>query len=279
MWLTLSCVPNRRVLHCVDPSGGVRLSVHSRIRASNAGVSVLASWPACRLNSPAKRSSLNRLLQRSMKASLQSSLSRIAAHVWPASSSSISRARRASSARPLRLAARWLSSIRSASVSTIVCSMNTIILPFHLLHATSRLPPNNNSIPVAVKFVNASGNAISVYDRPEDASLLLGAIAGAISGNPKRPLQTVRIAKRPTIEIDLGSLAAAIEPQAATITATAAAAGLQVAPADTKIARVSTLLEWKGTPGSQLYIAFVDSDDSAFVTLVFLTGLADWSVR
>lgn len=148
-------------------------------------------------------------------------------------------------------------------------SIHVIILPFHVLQSTSRLPPNNNSIPVAVKFVNASGNAISVYDRPEDASLLLGAIAGAISGNPKRPLQTVRIAKRPTIEIDLGSLAAAIEPQAATITATAAAAGLQVAPADTKIARVSTLLEWKGTPGSQLYIAFVDSDDSAFVTLVF----------
>src|SRR5204863_5095683 len=107
------------------------------MRASSAGVSVLASCPACLLNSPASRSSRNRLLQRSINASLQSSLSRIAAQVWSASSSNISRARRASSARPLRLAARWLSSIRSASVSTMGFSMNTIILPFQLLQYTS----------------------------------------------------------------------------------------------------------------------------------------------
>src|SRR5436190_3853893 len=115
------------------------------MRASSAGVSVLASCPACLLNSPASRSSRNRLLQRSINTSLQSSLSRIAAQVWSASSSNISRARRASSARPLRLATRWLSSIRSASVSTMVFSMNTIILPFQLLqytrHASHKLEP------------------------------------------------------------------------------------------------------------------------------------------
>jgi hypothetical protein len=66
---------------------------------------VLASCPACRLNNPASRSSRNRLRQRSTNASLQSSLSRIAAYVWPGSSSNSIRARRASSARPLRLAA------------------------------------------------------------------------------------------------------------------------------------------------------------------------------
>ena len=56
--------------------------------------------PSCRLNNPASRSATKRLLQRSIKLSVQSSLSRIAAHVRPASSNRISRARRASSARP-----------------------------------------------------------------------------------------------------------------------------------------------------------------------------------
>jgi hypothetical protein len=60
----------------------------------------------------------------------QSSLSRIAAHVWPASNSNISRARRVSSACPLRLAARRLKSIRSASVSTIL---------FRLLHHSTTI--------------------------------------------------------------------------------------------------------------------------------------------
>jgi len=64
-------------------------------------------------------------------------LSRIAAQVWSAASNNSNRARRASSARPLRLAARWLSSKRSASVNTMVFSMNTIILPFQLLQYTS----------------------------------------------------------------------------------------------------------------------------------------------
>src|SRR6516162_2912447 len=108
------------------------------MRASSAGVSVLASCPACLLNNPASRSSRNRLHQRSINASLQSSLSRIAAQVWPASNSSISRALRASSARPLRLATRWLSSTRSESVSTMAFSMNTIILPFQLLQYTRK---------------------------------------------------------------------------------------------------------------------------------------------
>jgi hypothetical protein len=54
-----------------------------------------------------------------------------------AASSNISRARRPSSARPLRLVARWLSSTRSASVSPIVLLMNTTTLPFHPLQTTS----------------------------------------------------------------------------------------------------------------------------------------------
>ena len=92
-------------------------------------VRVLASWPAWRENSPANRSAAKRLLHRSINASLQSSLSRISAQVWPASSSSTKRARRASSARPARLATRWSSSMRSAFDSVIVF-MDTIILPF-----------------------------------------------------------------------------------------------------------------------------------------------------
>jgi hypothetical protein len=103
--------------------------------------------------------------------------------------------------------------------------------------APSRLSPGADSISVAVRFVNGSGNPILADDRPEDASLLLGAIAGAISGSPKGTLQTVRLAKLPTIEINLSRLSVEIEQQAATMTTTAVGAGLQITPADTKFAR------------------------------------------
>jgi hypothetical protein len=144
--------------------------------------------------------------------------------------------------------------------------------------APSHLSPGADSISVAVRFVNGSGNPILAHDRPEDASLLLGAIAGAIAGRPKGTLQTVRIAELPTIGINLSNLSAAIEQEAATMTRTAAGAGLQITPADTKFARASTFLKWRGPP-SGLHITFVDSDDSSNLTLVFfdrpcrLTGM------
>src|SRR5215831_14069655 len=52
---------------------------------------------------------------------------------------------RPSSARPLRLAARWFSSICSASVSPILLFMNTIVLPFYALHTTSYVSRNTTA--------------------------------------------------------------------------------------------------------------------------------------
>jgi hypothetical protein len=156
----------------------------------------------------------------------------------------------------------------SALFATIAIAIGSLATVVTGCTGPSRLPTNDVSISVAVKFVDGSGDPILTDERPEDASLLLGAIAGAIAGRPKGTLQTASIAKRPTIEIDLSSFSAAIEPQAATMTATEAGAGLEIAPADTKFARASTILKWRGPP-SGLSIRFVDSDDSSILTLVF----------
>src|SRR5262252_6265197 len=163
MWEIDSAEPSLRVLQCVDPSAGLRFSVQSRIRASNLGVSLRGPCPAWRLNSPASRSGPNRLLQRAINPSLQPSLSRICAQVCRASSSKISRARRPSSARPLRLAARWPSSRRSPSVSRIVLIMNTIILPFHPLHTTSR---TNHTLATRLggRLATLSGHSLALLD-------------------------------------------------------------------------------------------------------------------
>ena len=55
--------------------------MRSQMCASSAGVSMVGNCPAWRLNNPARRSAPNRLFHRSMKLSLQSSFSRIQAHV------------------------------------------------------------------------------------------------------------------------------------------------------------------------------------------------------
>src|SRR5712691_6328109 len=82
------------------------------------------------------RCSVNRLLQLATKPRLQSMRSDTSSHVWPSASSKISRARRASSARFVRLLARRVSSITSEFDNVMASLMDTIIVYKWLLQST-----------------------------------------------------------------------------------------------------------------------------------------------
>src|SRR6266404_1511065 len=83
------------------------------------------------------RCSVNRLLQLATKPRLQSMRSDTSSHVWPSASSKISRARRASSARSVRLLARRVSSISSEFDNLMASLMDAIIVYKWLLQSTS----------------------------------------------------------------------------------------------------------------------------------------------
>src|SRR5229473_4012305 len=82
------------------------------------------------------RCSVNRLLQLATKPRLQSMRSDTSSQVWPSASSKISRARRASSARSVRLLARRVSSISSEFDSVMASLMDAIIVYKWLLQST-----------------------------------------------------------------------------------------------------------------------------------------------
>ena len=84
------------------------------------------------------RCSVNRLLQLATKPRLQSMRSDTSSQVWPSASSKISRARRASSARSVRLLARRVSSISSEFDNLMASLMDAIIVYKWLLQSTSR---------------------------------------------------------------------------------------------------------------------------------------------
>src|SRR5713101_4029136 len=84
------------------------------------------------------RCSVNRLLQLATKPRLQSMRSDTSSQVWPSASSKISRARRASSARSVRLLARRVSSISSEFDNVIASLMDAIIVYKWLLQSTRR---------------------------------------------------------------------------------------------------------------------------------------------
>src|SRR5713226_6677262 len=83
------------------------------------------------------RCSVNRLLQLATKPRLQSMRSDTSSHVWPSASSKISRARRESSARSVRLLARRVSSISSEFDNVMASLMDAIIVYKWLLQSTS----------------------------------------------------------------------------------------------------------------------------------------------
>src|SRR6267142_316903 len=88
------------------------------------------------------RCSVNRLLQLATKPRLQSMRSDTSSHVWPSASSKISRARRASSARSVRLLARRVSSISSEFDNVMASLMDAIIVYKWLLQSSSNKPTN-----------------------------------------------------------------------------------------------------------------------------------------
>src|SRR5205807_864962 len=79
--------------------------------------------------------------------------SEASSHVWPSASSKISRARRASSARSVRLLARRVSSIRSAFVRVMASVMDAIIVYKWLLQST-RNAAQNLGLHKRIIFVN-----------------------------------------------------------------------------------------------------------------------------
>src|SRR6266852_6156303 len=87
------------------------------------------------------RCSVNRLLQLATKPRLQAMRSDTSSQVWPSASSKISRARRASSARSVRLWARRVSSISSEFDSVMASLMDAIIVYKWLLQSTSSSVP------------------------------------------------------------------------------------------------------------------------------------------
>src|SRR5436190_5864065 len=82
------------------------------------------------------RCSVNRLLQLATKPRLQSMRSDTSSQVWPSASSKISRARRESSARSVRLLARRVSSISSEFDNVMASLMDAIIVYKWLLQST-----------------------------------------------------------------------------------------------------------------------------------------------
>jgi hypothetical protein len=124
-------------------------------------------------------------------------------------------------------------------------------------------------ITIPVTYQDSSGNTLAVEDRPAGATVWLGAMPGAIFGGARDRLKTEPVTSAPAFELDLRELRDIAEKQSATLTPAASASGWKIAPADTRLIRVATNLNYEA-PHRQLPMTkFVDLQSDRLLMLVY----------
>src|SRR6476469_9850301 len=103
-----------------------------------------------------------------MKPRLHGTRSQISSHVWPSANSKTSRARRSSSARPVRLLACLVSSLLSVFVRLMAFGMTAIVVYKWLLQSTSTpatfTPEGHTEMVNAVAITRDGRCAVSASD-------------------------------------------------------------------------------------------------------------------
>jgi hypothetical protein len=118
-------------------------------------------------------------------------------------------------------------------------------------------------------YRDSSGNPLSDKGRPDGATVWLGAIPGAIFGAVSDLLNTEPVASAPAFELDLHKLRGIADRQSATLTPAASTSGWKVTPADTRLTRIATNLNFEGAHRRMPMTEFVNSQSNRILMLVY----------
>jgi hypothetical protein len=137
--------------------------------------------------------------------------------------------------------------------------------------ATPGSSPNSESDPILLeaRVVNTFGDSVTSENRRADPTVALGAIPGDLRGGPRRTLQFVHMADTPMIAINADALSAKMQKELSRETDDFLISGLSVQPADTRFARISTILMKKGSPAYGTAAGFVNAYSYDPMTLFY----------
>jgi len=155
-----------------------------------------------------------------------------------------------------------------------VCLAAFLIATFVCGCATSpgRRQPVGESIQVPVTFWDSAQKPVPLDERPQDLSLQLAAIPGAVAGTPGPTLYNVPIGRLPSIRLDLAFLAANVRQHVSQLSAHVPAQvtlQLQILPEETQFARVSTLVWFTASSTVTESIGFVEAGGTDALILTY----------
>jgi hypothetical protein len=152
--------------------------------------------------------------------------------------------------------------------------LEALLASFTLVVAGCATPgnsPNSESDPILLeaRVVNTFGDSVTSENRRADPTLALGAIPGDLRGGPSRTLQFVHMADTPMIAINAEALSAKMQKELSRETDDFLISGLNVEPADTRFARISTILMKKGSPAYGMAAGFINAYSYDPMTLFY----------
>jgi hypothetical protein len=133
---------------------------------------------------------------------------------------------------------------------------------------TRNLDSAMGSLNVPVGFVDARGDAIPAGEKPDRWTAMLGAVPGAIFGDPHySPKRTEGLGNAASLPINLSTLRAEMDQQATTISVATEKAGWRIDPGDTRLARLATAITTDKR--RRFGVGFMDSVSKNRLLLVF----------
>jgi hypothetical protein len=122
---------------------------------------------------------------------------------------------------------------------------------------------------IPVKYLESNHADILQSERPVNARAILRAIPGGVFGMPQGPIESRSISSSDTLSIDLERLLTVYAEAAQTLQAGPATAGLTIKPADVRLARVGTLIDYQSAPRAPTRVGFEDGDSGDMLILVY----------
>jgi hypothetical protein len=159
---------------------------------------------------------------------------------------------------------------RQACPKKIVASLAAVTIFTIGCSGTARFPDaGTGSIVIPVQFVDKSGASISPNERPKSLEARFGAVPGSIFGTPIAPFEPQHVDRAGSLAINLSEFGSVYGKMAETIHHDKLTSGLTIVPADTRFARLGTLIKYESAPRPPSMSGFVDSGSKKALLLVY----------
>ena len=130
-------------------------------------------------------------------------------------------------------------------------------------------PPIMGTLQIPVRYLEKNHENILQSERPVKGRAIFRAIPGSVFGLPQGPIESQPVSSSDVLPIDVERLLSVYTEVAQTLQPGPTTAGLTIKPADVRLARVGTFIDYQSAPRAPARVGFTDDDSGDMLILVY----------